>query len=95
MTYILVEDFAVRRAVHTVLQANHIIHLGEVPLLYWKSMPCNYAGKTTPISRNLACNWLTCVPLDVTTTLLADLGLNTSYMKKFLLSLLYGQAPNF
>ena len=91
---ILLEASAVRRAVHAVPRADHLSHLGEVPLTNWQYVPCNWVRKTTPGGRYLAWRRLAFLSLDSASHLLVDPGLNIT-VKTILFPLPSGQAPAF
>ena len=95
MVDILVDNFAVRRAVYTVPWADHISHLGGVPLLVWELMPCKQAVKFTPNGRYLACWGLKFVPPESTTHLMDSLDITITDAIQDLFPLLTGQVPAY
>ena len=92
MVDIPVEDFAVRRIVRAILQAYHMVHLEGVSPPIWKYMPCKRVVKLLERVRNLLCQGMTFVPLDIASILLGN-SLNIADVSQTLFPLLAGQMP--
>ena len=88
---ILVESFAVWRAVLSVPRAGHQSHMWRVPPINWQPIPLVWVGNLTTDDCNMSLRGLTCVPLHGDSHLLLYPGLKMLATGKVIFPLLSGR----